>query len=64
MVDAVALVEREMTVITLSEEEDARIRRTAGKALRALMEEQHGAELVDRILTIVSQSEGADDENG
>ena len=56
MEEAKTLVEREMQVITLSPEEEARIRRTAGNAVRSAMEEQYGTELMDKILAIVSLS--------
>ena len=62
--EATALVEREMTVITLPEEEEARIRRTAGRAVRSVIEEQCGSDLVERILNNVDLASGVRDENG
>ena len=62
--EARALVEREMKVITLPAEEEARIRRTAGKAVRNTMEEQYGAELMDKVLAIVGLSAEGNSEAG
>ena len=62
--EAQAIVEREMQMITLPEEELARIRRTAGKAVRNTMEEQYGAELMDKVLAIVSLSAEENSEAG
>ncbi len=54
--EAVALVEKEMQVITLPAEEEERIRRTAGKAVRREMEEEYGAELMEKVLGVISRS--------